>query len=226
MLIEHIITPEIIDEGPNDPSIYKAIFLAGGPGSGKSYVVGKTALNSLGFKVINNDNAFERYLNDAGLEATPDNIYSKQGQELRVHAKEITNKQMQSYLKGSLGLVIDGTGKDYDKISNQSNELRQLGYDTHLIFVNTSLDVALERNAKRSRSVPESVVIKSWKSVQANIGKFNNHFKENLIIVDNNKPDEDIIKQVYKRIQSLLRKKVKNTRAQSWIEMELAKKKR
>ena len=64
------------------------------------------------------------------------------------------------------------------------------------------------------------------KSVQANIGKFNNHFKQNLIIVDNNKADEDIIKQVYKRIQGLLKKKVKNTRAKSWIEMELARKKR
>ena len=69
-------------------------------------------------------------------------------------------------------------------------------------------------------------MIKSWKAVQANIGKFNNHFKQNLIIVDNNEADEDIIKQVYKRIQGLLKKKVKNTRAKSWIEMELARKKR
>ena len=27
-------------------------------------------------------------------------------------------------------------------------ELQQLGYDSHMIFVNTSLDVALERNEK------------------------------------------------------------------------------
>ena len=80
-----------------------------------------------------------------------------------------------------------------------------------MMFVNTSLDIALQRNANRPRSVPESVVIKSWKSVQANIGKFNNHFKSEMIIVDNNKADEDIIKQVYKRIQGLLKKKIKNT---------------
>jgi predicted kinase len=145
---------------------------------------------------------------------------------VRDRAKEITKKQQANYLEGRLGLIIDGTGHNFDKIATQSNGLRQLGYDTHMIFVNTSLDVALERNASRSRSVPESVVVKSWRDVQTNIGKFNNHFKSEMIIVDNNKPDEDIIKQVYKRIQSLLRKKVKNTRAQSWIEMELAKKKR
>ena len=214
-----------LQEGVYDPNIFKAFFLAGGPGSGKSYVVRKTT-GGTGLKVVNSDNAFEKLLKAANLSLKMPEDEADARTPVRDRAKEITKKQQANYLEGRLGLIVDGTGKDYDKISNQSNELRQLGYDTHLIFVNTSLDVALERNASRSRSVPESVVIKSWKSVQANIGKFNNHFKENLIIVDNNKPDEDIIKQVYKRIQSLLRKKVKNTRAKSWIEMELAKKKR
>lgn len=214
-----------LQEGVYDPNIFKAFFLAGGPGSGKSYVVRRTT-GGTGLKVVNSDNAFEKLLKDANLSLKMPEDETDARTPVRDRAKEITKKQQANYLEGRLGLIIDGTGKDYDKISNQSNELRQLGYDTHLIFVNTSLDVALERNAKRSRSVPESVVIKSWKSVQANIGKFNNHFKQNLIIVDNNEADEDIIKQVYKRIQGLLKKKVKNTRAKSWIEMELARKKR
>jgi dephospho-CoA kinase len=186
MLIEHIITPEIIDEGPNDPSIYKAIFLAGGPGSGKSYIVGKTSLNSLGFKVINNDDAFERYLNKAGLEPTPDNIYSKQGQELRVHAKNITNKQMQSYLKGSLGLVIDGTGKDYSKITRQADKLKKMGYDVAMIFVNTDIETSLQRNQERPRSIPDEEVQRMWSEVQTNIGKFQSYFKELMYVIDNN----------------------------------------
>ena len=214
-----------LQEGVYDPNIFKAFFLAGGPGSGKSYVVRKTT-GGTGLKVVNSDNAFEKLLKDANLSLKMPDSETDARTPVRDRAKEITKKQQANYLEGRLGLIIDGTGKDYDKISNQSNELRQLGYDTHLIFVNTSLDVALERNAKRARSVPESVVIKSWKAVQANIGKFNNHFKQNLIIVDNNEADEDIIKQVYKRIQGLLKKKVKNTRAKSWIEMELARKKR
>ena len=214
-----------LQEGVYDPNIFKAFFLAGGPGSGKADGVRRTT-GGTGLKVVNSDNAFEKLLKDANLSLKMPEDETDARTPVRDRAKEITKKQQANYLEGRLGLIIDGTGKDYDKISNQSNELRQLGYDTHLIFVNTSLDVALERNAKRSRSVPESVVIKSWKSVQANIGKFNNHFKQNLIIVDNNEADEDIIKQVYKRIQGLLKKKVKNTRAKSWIEMELARKKR
>jgi len=39
---------DYLNEGINDPSIFKAVFLAGGPGSGKSFMVGQTALTSLG----------------------------------------------------------------------------------------------------------------------------------------------------------------------------------
>ena len=214
-----------LQEGVYDPNIFKAFFLAGGPGSGKSYVVRKTT-GGTGLKVVNSDNAFEKLLKDANLSLKMPDAEADARNPIRDRAKELTKKQQANYLEGRLGLIIDGTGHNFDKIATQSNGLRQLGYDTHMIFVNTSLDVALERNASRSRSVPESVVVKSWRDVQSNIGKFNNHFKSEMIIVDNNKADEDIIKQVYKRIQSLLRKKVKNTRAKSWIEMELAKKKR
>ena len=214
-----------LQEGVYDPNIFKAFFLAGGPGSGKSYVVRKTT-GGTGLKVVNSDNAFEKLLKDANLSLKMPDSETDARTPVRDRAKEITKKQKANYLEGRLGLVVDGTGHQFEKIVRQSNDLRQLGYDTHMIFVNTSLDVALERNAQRSRSVPESIVIKSWKEVQANIGKFNNHFKQNLIIVDNNKPDEDIIQAVYKRIQGLLKKKITNTRAKAWIEKELAQKKR
>ena len=95
-----------------------------------------------------------------------------------------------------------------------------------MIFVNTSLDVALQRNAERPRSVPESIVIKSWKDVQANLGKFNNFFGSGMIIVDNNDAGEDIFTQVFKRVQKLAKRKVQNTRAKNWIAMELSKKRR
>ena len=208
-----------------DPHIFKAFFLAGGPGSGKSFVVRKTT-GGTGLKSVNSDAAFEKLLKAANLSLKMPDSELDARTPVRDRAKEIAKKQQKNYVEGRLGLIIDGTGHNYDKIATQSNDLRQLGYDTHMIYVNTSLDVALERNAKRSRSVPESIVIKSWKEVQMNIGKFNNHFKSDMIIVDNNDPDEDIIQQVYKRIQGLLRRKIKNTRAKAWIENELAQKKR
>ena len=93
-----------------------------------------------------------------------------------------------------------------------------------MIFVNTSLDVALIRNAERSRSVPEPIVTQAWKDVQKNIGKFNNFFKANFIIVDNNDAKEDVFTAVFKRVVQMAKKKVTNKRAQQWMDMELKRK--
>mgnify|MGYP003121306223 FL=1 len=170
-----------LQEGVYDPNILKAFFLAGGPGSGKSYVVKRTT-GGLGMKIVNSDIAFEKKLKDAGLSTDLRELDPEVRDEVRGRAKKVTAKQKANYLNGRLGLIIDGTGKDYDKIAKQATELKQLGYDVHMIFVNTSLDTALERNAKRDRKVPESLVIKSWNDVQKNIGKFSQYFRRNFIV--------------------------------------------
>jgi thymidylate kinase len=145
---------------------------------------------------------------------------------VRGQAKAITGKMKKSFIEGRLGLIIDGTGKDADKILYQKNMLDELGYDTYMIYVNTSIDVALQRNAERSRSLPNDDVVKMWKAVQNNIGQFSNIFKGNLIIVDNNDAGEDVLMGIYKRVKGMLRKKVQNTRAKNWMASELAKKQR
>ena len=205
-----------LQEGLNDPNIFKAFFLAGGPGSGKSYVVRKTT-GGTGLQVVNSDDAFERYLEMAGLSKKMPSSEEKPRDVERARAKKVTKARQGGYLEGRLGLIIDGTGKDYDKIAAQSIKLKQLGYDTHMIFVNTSLDTALERNAKRERSVPESLAIKSWKEVQSNIGKFSQHFRQNFIVVDNNDATEDVMTPVFKQIKGLLRKKVTSPLAKEWV---------
>ena len=86
-----------------------------------------------------------------------------------------------------------------------------------MIFVNTSLDTALQRNAERPRSVPESIVVKSWNDVQSNIGAFSQHFRENFIVVDNNDAGEDVFVKVFKQIKGLLRKKVTSPLAKQWV---------
>ena len=212
-----------LQEGVYDPNILKAFFLAGGPGSGKSYVVKRTT-GGLGMKVVNSDDAFERLLKQAGLDAKMPPEQEEPRDIARARAKEITAKQKKNYLAGRLGLIIDGTGKDYDKITNQARQLEALGYDTHMIFVNTSLDVALQRNAERPRKLAEPLVVQSWNDVQKNIGKFNNYFQGNFIIIDNNDAKEDVFTAVFKRVKKLANKKVQNKGAQQWIKMELQKK--
>ena len=165
-------------------------------------------------------------MNKAGLSLKMPPEETEPRDIVRGRAKDITVLKQKNYLEGRLGLIIDGTGREADKILRQKAKLEELGYDTYMIFVNTSLDVALQRNATRARSVAEPIVVKSWKDVQGNIGKFSNMFRGGMIIVDNNDAGEDVFKVVWKRVQGLLRKKVTNTRAKNWMASELAKKQR
>ena len=212
-----------LQEGLQDPNIFKAFFLAGGPGSGKSFVVRKTT-GGTGLRIVNSDDIFEKYLKDAGLEMDMRTTKAEREEEerdkLRGRAKTITKKKRDNYVEGRLGLVIDGTGKDYDKITKLSTELKQLGYDTYMIFVNTTLDVALVRNAERERSVSDSVATKSWKQVQSNLGKFSQHFQGNLVIVDNSEEKEDdgtLFNKAFKEVKKLLKNKVNSPKAKEWI---------
>ena len=214
-----------LQEGVYDPNILKAFFLAGGPGSGKSYVVKRTT-GGLGMKILNSDDHFERLLKQAGLDSKMPPEEKQPRDVARDRAKEITKRQRDNYVDGRLGLIIDGTGKDFNKIAYQARELEGFGYDTHMIFVNTSLDVALQRNKERDRSVPEPIAVKSWNAVQRNIGKFSNFFKGNFIIVDNNNKDDDMMQEVFKRVRALAKKKVRNQRGLQWIRGQLEKKKR
>ena len=216
----------LLDEGVYDPSIFKAIFLAGGPGSGKSYVTRRTT-GGFGMKTINPDTAFEKILRDAGKDLDMRKMDPTERDLLRLRAKDLTNKQERLYLAGRLGLILDGTGKDYDKINRIKKNLDTMGYDSFMIFVNTSLEVALQRNEKRDRKLPEDLVKASWEDVQRNLGKYQGLFGAgNFIVVDNNQPNEDLMSMAVKQVRRLITKPLQNTRAKTWISKELEKRKR
>ena len=217
-----------LQEGLYDPNIFKAFFLAGGPGSGKSYVV-KKSTGGTGLKIVNSDDIFEKYLAQAKLDFKMQDAQSGQRDVQRAKAKKVTDKRKANYIEGRLGLVIDGTGKDFGKISSQAAGLRQVGYDVHMIFVNTSLDVALANNKQRKRVVPEKLAMNMWKQVQSNIGKFQSFFgAKNFIIVDNDMPDLDgrLFDHVFKKVKALLSRKVDNWMAKAWMNKELKLKQR
>jgi len=219
-----------LKEGLYDPNIFKAFFLAGGPGSGKTFVT-RNAFAGTGLKIINSDNAFERGLKKAGLSLKMPESEAESRDMVRARAKALTGNVQDLAIQGRLGLVIDGTGRDYDKIAYQTRMLKELGYDTYMIFVNTSLEVALERNAQRERSVPEYITTQSWKAVQANIGKFQNLFGVgNMIIIDNSKSDKELVTNVMnkvgKAVRSLLGSPIKSYTAKRWMATERKAKRR
>ena len=208
-----------LEEGPNDPAIFKAIFLAGGPGSGKTFITGRTALHTLGFKNINSDTAYEKAMTAAGLEMDGETIMSAQGQAIRDNAKNLTQRQMDGYVKGRLGLTIDGTGRDFSKISKLVNDARSAGYDVAMMYINTDLETALARNSSRARQLPDEKVERMWKDVQSNIGKFQRLFKENFIVIDNSdKMDYNkSTMEGFKWATKFAKKKITNPKAKKWL---------
>ena len=250
-LIEPFIEKEVIEEGARDPGIFKAIFLAGGPGSGKSFVAQKLFgipekinVSKTGLKMVNQDSEFElllnKYFGTTDVDNMPDELFAdltgvdKAGKPvdyntsgLRKYAKALSQERLRIYTEGKLGVIIDGTGHKYGSIADKKKKLEKLGYDCYMVFVNTSLDVAMERNEQRDRVVPASIVRKSWQDVQNNMGAFQGLFgSSNFLIVSNNKrlSDAQIKKHfkmlVSKGIDKFLKKPPKNKIAKKWLRRE------
>ena len=217
-----------LTEGVYDKHIFKAFFLAGGPGSGKSWVASRT-LEGSGMKVINTDLGFERYAKQAGLDLkkmqsfTP--AQTKLKDALRARSKSGTKTQLEFAIQGRLGLILDSTARDIPRIESESSALGALGYDTYMVFVNTTLETALKRNQMRPRSVPDAIVIQSHKQIQANRQKLKNIFGSNYVEVDNDFDLAHINSAVYKKINKLKKKKYGKQMAKDWVAMELEIKK-
>ena len=236
MTIKESILEQMIVEGVDDPGILKCVFMAGGPGSGKSFtameIFGidkklKSSFSSYGLKSVNSDAAFEKGLKDNGIDpkkladiekndAELWNKIANNDDSIRNKAKALTKKQKQFYEAGRLGMIIDGTGHVYSKIQKNKKYAESLGYDTYMVFVNTSLEVAQERNKNRERVLSDDLLEKSWKDVQNNLGKFQNLFGGNFRIVDNTvyKP---ISNQVQKAVNKFIRKPLYNVIGKKWI---------
>ena len=209
-----------ISEGINDPAIFKAVFMAGGPGSGKSFMAKKTALEALGLKLINSDDIFERSLKKLGLEPTPEVIFSKRGQEvIRPAAKALSAKKQEIALIGRLGFIIDGTGKSYNRIKTQKDALNRFGYDTMMLFINTDLETARKRNLERPRSLRDDVVQQQWNNVQNNIGKYQALFQQDFLVLDNSAGSnlDKSTTRGYRYISKWVKKGHQSKIARNWI---------
>lgn len=212
---------EPLEEGVNDPAKLKAIFLAGGPGSGKSHVINH-AKGDLGFKMVNSDEIFEHGMKKHGLSFKMPAHETEKRDAVRAHAKGLTQKRQGGYEHGRLGMIIDGTGKDHEELHRKSEHLRSLGYDTHMLFVNTSHDVAQQRNKMRARSVPDHIVTHSWHAVQNNIPHFKEHFGPNMKIVNNDKAGRDSAAELalHRHIRRIAKSPVQNPVGQEWIKSQ------
>ena len=153
----------VLDEGVNDPGTFKAIILAGGPGSGKTVVAKALGLGSMGLRVVNSDMYFQYLMKRKGLSLKmPANEFEAR-EVARYAAKAVTDKRLESLVNARLGVIVDSTSGDQKKTTRIIKMLKKSGYDIKVIFIEVSLEVARARNKSRSRTLPDAVVEFSWK---------------------------------------------------------------
>ena len=206
-------------EGVYDPGIFKAFFLAGGAGSGKSYSAEKATgsasgkfqwhekienkitpgkVGPYGLKVVNSDEQLEMGLLKAKMSSnmrayTDDETTKKE--LIRAKAKVKTAKREQLWVNGRLGLIIDGTAHNLSKLTIKKKELEDVGYDTYMIFVNTSLDIALQQNQDSARKLKDEVITRTWEEVQAIKDGLATLFVGGFVEIVNNRAGEDVFRK-------------------------------
>ena len=234
-------------EGVYDPGIFKAFFLAGGAGSGKSYSAEKATGSAAGkfewgegksrpgktgpygLKVVNSDEQLEFGLMKAKMHSDMTKYSDAETMEkerIREKGKKITKKKEQMWINGRLGLIIDGTAKNPNKLSIQIKSLQDVGYDTYMIFVNTTLDIALQQNAGRKRRLKDEVIRMTWEEVQANKQQLSNLFPGGFVEIVNNRAGEDVFRKAFVEVGKLMKRPPTSPIAKAWIAHELESKAR
>lgn len=213
-----------IEEGVYDPHIFKAILMAGGPGSGKTYVANQIVGGS-GLRMVNSDDFFVYLARKYGHDIN-DIMGTKTGDELHRDAGVKAKRKQDTMIDGRIGLLIDGTGRNYNKIATIKKYLEDYGYETKMLFVNTDLETALKRNQLRSKTVHEPLVKAAHKSITNNLGKFQSLFgPKDMIIVDNSENSVTDLPALWKSMKKWLDTDVNTPAARRWKQEQLANKK-
>jgi predicted kinase len=238
---------QLLTEGVYDKGIFKAVFMAGGPGSGKSFIASnifgipeKSTTSIGGLKVINSDHEFKYLLKKYGfdpewLDQYPPGTFDEPG-GLRDFAKDLNKQRKMGYLDGKMGMIIDGTGHNFKKIRKERDYLHKQGYDTYMVFVMTSLETALKRNVERGkkgdRVLDAKIVEKSWRDTRKNLGAYKALFKQNLKIVYNDKYLEPRQARHYfanlvdAPVKKFLNTPIKNPIGKKWVQDQIELKNR
>jgi hypothetical protein len=246
---EHIVE-ETITEGINDLGKLKAIFLAGGPGSGKDFVM-NSVLRGEGLKEVNSDVAFEYLMKKNGLDLEMPDSERVERDIVRGRAKNITKEKERLALAGRLGLIVNGTADDLEKIKTVKQKLEADGYETMMVFVNTSNEVSRQRNVERgklgNRKVPDGtdkngmpdnsadIRQEKWDLAQKNIGELQKIFgNQSFAVIDNtvdirkvSSEEKEKVQTNFNRVrrmaQQFVRAENKNPAAKAWVEKEAQK---
>ena len=192
-------------EGPHDPYQYKAIFFAGSPGAGKTYVARKLAGVFGGLKQVNMDIIFKHLMTKKNLSWKMPPEEEPEREKQRQRSKELVAKQQQTYADSGLGLLIDSTGRILGTVRRIKDDLEDKGYETTMIFVNTDLETALRRNKERERTLPDKLIHQNFEVIEQNLGRFQRLFN-NIHIINNSESAQNTMPEQLEQVEKGIRK--------------------
>ena len=189
---------QYLTEGIEDKGIFKAVFLAGHPGAGKSYTLDRIKSGQIEPRIVNTDKFHEHFKN-----AEWANVGDK--------VMRLTKGQLVLYLNSMLPLAVDGTSGSIQAMLRRRGLLESMGYDTAMVFVNTDLETAIRRVQGRDRKVPEEFIRESFKKVNENKKFYRSKF-DTFIEIDNNDGEltNKVIKHAFNFLTSFYNAPVKN----------------
>jgi shikimate kinase len=191
-----------ITESIEDKAIFKAIFMAGIPGSGKSYVLSKITDVTIEPRIVNTDK-FVEYFDIGYDEDAPRHLIDK--------VKILTQEQLYLYLNSMLPLFVDSTSSRSRNIIKRRGILQSLGYDIGMIFVNTSLETALARIEQRKRKVSREWTIQAYEKINELKDFYKTQFP-NFYEVDNDEGEltDRAILRAYKKVRKFYTTPIQN----------------
>lgn len=194
-----------LNESVRDRGIFKAIFFAGIPGAGKSYVLSKITDGNIMPRIINTDTYTEFLISKLGRDI------SKEFEFFEKDIKKVTLSQLVNYINGALPLFVDGTSNSPSSLFKRDGILKSFGYDTGMVWINTDLNQALSRAKSRTRTVPEDFIIKVHESLAKNKSYYQSHFKT-FVEINNNDGEltDEIILSAYNKVRGFYNNQIEN----------------
>lgn len=191
-----------INESINDKGILKACFMAGSSASGKSYVISKISSGSIEPRIVNTDTWHEFY-----MKFDPNFNWKKYSEKI----KTLTKTQLVNFLNSLLPLWIDGTSASSSAVLRRKGILQSIGYDVSMVFVDTPVETAIERNKKRNRVVDQEFLEKAYKESQRLKSYYSSEFKTFTEILNGEGELIDkVITDAYKKMNSFFNSSIKN----------------
>lgn len=141
-----------LQEDINDVALFKALFVGGIPGAGKSYTISKITDGAIGPRIVNTDKFIEFLSSKYGIPISV-NTHKDDLKAIIDSSLESSRRQLSLYLSAMLPMIIDSTSNSIANLLRRKGQLESVGYDTCMVWVNTSLETALARAKTRDRHV-------------------------------------------------------------------------